>query len=306
MANGQHIIWLSEGVETWNARRQRDEFQPDYEGLTLERLVRQVTTETSFDGRFGIKFESERIGLSGYDLRYANFMMATLAAADFSHAILDRAIFYGANLPNTNFTWASLDSADLNRTNLVDADFSRANLDGAQLHNANLIRANLEGANLPGVQLNGANLDNAILRDANLDDAILIEAKLDGAILEGASLFRADCRNASFIRTSVRTIFRKNKLSPTDLSKTNLTQDQLESMLGDAGTIIPNGLIRPDHWGDVDAIGSTVAEATTASPSPVPYTPPVEFTTRQMQNHPQHTPRRPEVSKFWRQPGSMT
>ncbi len=32
MANQQHIEWLLEGVEAWNARREREESVPDFEG----------------------------------------------------------------------------------------------------------------------------------------------------------------------------------------------------------------------------------------------------------------------------------
>jgi hypothetical protein len=32
MANQQHIEWLLEGVEAWNARREREDFVPDFDG----------------------------------------------------------------------------------------------------------------------------------------------------------------------------------------------------------------------------------------------------------------------------------
>jgi uncharacterized protein YjbI with pentapeptide repeats len=35
MANEQHLAWLKEGVEAWNARRARDDFIPDLSEANL-------------------------------------------------------------------------------------------------------------------------------------------------------------------------------------------------------------------------------------------------------------------------------
>ncbi len=85
---------------------------------------------------------------------------------------------------------------------------------------ADLIGADLRGADLSGANLRGAYLIGADLRGADLRGADLIGADLRGADLRGADLSEA--------------IF--------------LTQSQLASANGDAGTRVPPALFRPGHW----------------------------------------------------------
>ena len=35
MANPQHLEWLREGIEAWNKRREREDFQPDFAGADI-------------------------------------------------------------------------------------------------------------------------------------------------------------------------------------------------------------------------------------------------------------------------------
>ena len=44
MANAEHVAWLLKGVERWNARRERMDFVPDFEG---EDLYASFQRETS-------------------------------------------------------------------------------------------------------------------------------------------------------------------------------------------------------------------------------------------------------------------
>ncbi|WP_165828019.1 hypothetical protein [Rhodovulum sp. BSW8] len=41
MGNPEHLKWLLEGVEAWNARRQRDDFMPDLSGMDIRGGVRE-------------------------------------------------------------------------------------------------------------------------------------------------------------------------------------------------------------------------------------------------------------------------
>ncbi len=91
MANEQHISWLQEGVEAWNARRARSEFPPDIANADLS-----------------------GIALPDADLANANLMGANLM---------------GANLMGANLMGADLAGADLADANLIDATFTNATLD---------------------------------------------------------------------------------------------------------------------------------------------------------------------------------
>lgn len=187
MANQQHIAWLLEGVGSWNARREEDDFRPDFEG-------------------------------------------ADLGEAD-------------------------LRGADLREANLEGADLTGANLRGADLWEANLREADLEGADLRVANVGGANLRGADLRGANLEGADIWEADLRSTDLREANVGGADLKRSN-VRTQVYSGTGTNDGSVpkySDLSTTvSLTQKQLDTMDGDSGTILPEGLQRPAHWPELE------------------------------------------------------
>jgi hypothetical protein len=63
-------------------------------------------------------------------------------------------------------------------------------------------------------------------------------------------------------------------------------------MLGDSGTLIPEGLVRPVDWPEFGVTPPKNEEV--EAPSPVRFTPPAEFITRQWQLDVQHIPERPQ------------
>jgi uncharacterized protein YjbI with pentapeptide repeats len=86
-----------------------------------------------------------------------------------------------------------------------------------------------------GADLIGARLKGADLRKADLRGAYLIAADLTGADLRGADLIGADLRDAD--------------LSDADLTGAFfLTQPQIDSARGSAGTKLPGSVTRPGHW----------------------------------------------------------
>jgi hypothetical protein len=89
----------------------------------------------------------------------------------------------------------------------------------------------------------GAPLERAYLMGAHLEEAILEGAHLGGAVLGGAHLEGADLRAAH--------------LEGADLSDaTGLSEAQLRDALGDASTMLPEGLARPTHWPGLAASAS--------------------------------------------------
>jgi uncharacterized protein YjbI with pentapeptide repeats len=88
-------------------------------------------------------------------------------------------------------------------------------LAGENLSYLDLADAMLWNANLKGTNLRGANLDNAFLQSSDLTAATLTEASLKGA----------------------------------DLSNSfGLTQNQIESALGDKSTILPLDIVKRESW----------------------------------------------------------
>ena len=156
-----------------------------------------------------------RISLAGADLRELNLRGADLIDADFS----------GADLRGAHLSGAYLEGAHLNFADLLDAD-----LRGSYLIDAHLTLANLHGADLRGAFLSGAYLSLADLRGADLRGAKLISANLIGVNLNDANLSGADLRGAHL--TGI----------------TQLTQEQLNSALGDFLTQLPKDLKMPSSW----------------------------------------------------------
>jgi hypothetical protein len=101
--------------------------------------------------------------------------------------------------------------------------------------------ARLRRASLRFATLTGANLEMADLSEADLSDARLESANLSGADLTGAILDRADFTGAKFGGV--------NLASASLLGARNLTQAQIDEALGDALTVLPPHLVRPEGWG---------------------------------------------------------
>ena len=131
MANPEHIAWLLEGVESWNARRNKEEFTPDFEQTDFHSVFRDAG-----------KLDSNR----KVPLDRANFILARLTNAKFRLTSLTDSKFPFANLTNASFTHADL----------TDARFLGANLTGAKFMLTNLTRADLGDAILAGTAIYGS------------------------------------------------------------------------------------------------------------------------------------------------------
>ena len=204
MARANHLEQLLQGVDVWNAWRQKEpSLNPDLSGANLA----------------GANLGSAN--LSRTDLTAAKLMEANLAGANLSGTNLGAANLSGANLSavTTSFGAADLQGAnlrgtDLSAANLHGAQLSGANLGGAQLAGANLMTAQLMRADLNAADLSGADLSGADLVEANLGKANLIEANLSGVTLN-----RANLREAMLTWANLSA----SRLMGSDLSKANLT-----------------------------------------------------------------------------------
>ena len=174
MANSEHIKWLLEGVESWNARRKQQDFDPDFEGANIYQEF-QNSGKINKDGHIPLvrinlrraNFHESHLSTSfstgSADLRHANLWSANLQDAQLTNSRLDGAILVGANLDGANLLGASLcgakmASSRLHRTELFQADFTNAELELAYLKNANLSYATLVGTDITTATLAGANL----------------------------------------------------------------------------------------------------------------------------------------------------
>jgi Pentapeptide repeats (8 copies) len=129
---------------------------------------------------------------------------------------------------------------ELHGTDLHDGD-----LEGVHLKNAYLMRTHLERANLMGANLKRAILALAHLEKAQLEGAHLEEAVMGGAYLTGAWLTHAHLEKANLGLANLDGAH----LEGADLTGSyNLTQQQVNSAIGDATTKLPSGLVMPESW----------------------------------------------------------
>ena len=174
MANPEHIKWLLEGVERWNARREQQDFDPDFAGANIYEEFQRV----------GKLDDDGYIPLTGFNLRGANFRESCLCTPGQS---------VGADLRHANLWWANLQGAQLTNSKLDDAVLCGTRFDNANLHGACLRRTKMGSTGFPETDLSQADLtdvqfENAYLRNANLSCATLVGTDLTAATLTGADL----------------------------------------------------------------------------------------------------------------------
>ena len=215
MANQKHVKWLREGVETWNKKREEEDFIPDLSGANLR------SADLS-----GAKLRDADLSgakLCDASLIDTHLVHAKLRDADLSGAKLCDADLRGADLHGAGLINAKLNSADLIDANLRDADLRSADLHDANLRDADLRDADLFGSNLSGANLSGSNLSDATISNTDLSDADFSFTNLSGANLLNANLSGADLRQAD--------------LSGANLSYSESWKAELYSPSTDNGTI---------------------------------------------------------------------
>ncbi|WP_153769219.1 toll/interleukin-1 receptor domain-containing protein [Labrenzia sp. CE80] len=224
MASWRHLRWLKQGVVAWNERRNKSLFLPDLQQADLQEAnLKKADLKKAQLQRAKL----QRAKLQRADLRRADLQGAKLWGADLREADLQ-----GANLKRAELKEVDMKQADLKRADLKEVDLKGARLKGAKLQWAELQEADLQEADLQGADLQGANLWGADLR----------EADLKGAKLLNANLWRADIRSLQSARSTEKT----GRVDFT--SAHNLMQSQINSMRGDTGVLLPDGLIHPEHW----------------------------------------------------------
>ena len=180
MADSQHITWLLEGVDSWNKRREEQEFTPDLSGTNIYEEFRRA-------GRLNT---DRYIPLGKINLNLANLrdscLSTSLHGADLTCASLFAAKFQNAHLRNSRLSGA----------NIVGARFDNANLRQAKLCNVKAVSTSFRGtrlsrADLTGAQMNKALFGGATLSCATLKDTDLIQADLTGADLSWSRPWQA-------------------------------------------------------------------------------------------------------------------
>ena len=135
MANPEHVKWLLEGAETWNARywEQRKNnlgFKPDFSETDLWDVFRN-------SGRLD---DNTGPDLSDFTLQYANFQNARIGSATLNGSNLHRADFRSASIYDSKMINTDLYGADFRGARIWLTDFTGAKLRDAKLKRRNICR----------------------------------------------------------------------------------------------------------------------------------------------------------------------
>ena len=183
MANPEHVKWLLEGVDSWNQRRDREDFKPDLSDVDIYEEF-QKARKLAADGS---------IQLSQIILNDANLSGSCFEAnSDIIGANLTGANFSFANLQRVNLTNARLEGADFCSAVLDEATLHKANLCGAEMHFTQCNRTEFYQANLTNTNFDHAVLENALFISAILVNTDFSSAKLTGVNLEWSRLWKAN------------------------------------------------------------------------------------------------------------------
>lgn len=259
MANQEHLDYLGQGIEAWNAWREANPaVQPDLSKADLSgedlssanlsqadlsetNLTRAICTAANCTGAvfrqaqllntFFDEADLSEADLSGADCRMAIFNEAQLNQAQLDGADLTMALFVEAKLQKAQFGQttqtklinANFSEADLSKADLSEADCTMAIFAGAKLKSARLSQADCTMANFSFANLNGAQLQNTILIAGNLMGAKLKKAQLNGAQLNTAILNEADLSGADCTGADLSMVnFHQANLTGTILIDTDL------------------------------------------------------------------------------------
>ena len=155
--------WLREGLDSWNRRREEQDFLPYFNGADFKKELQGAEKypprEETLDSDFLKRLRSPRVpSLEGIDLNRASFRQASLnllglKKANLENARLQKAWLIGVDLRDANLSGADLSGADLSFANLTgarlaDANLTDANLTGAKIAYADFTYATLAGANI--------------------------------------------------------------------------------------------------------------------------------------------------------------
>ena len=154
--------WLCEGPDSWNRRREKEDFFPYFNGADLKKELQ------------GAPYPPQEETLDSDILKH---LMGPMGPS-----------LEGIDLNRASFRQASLDLLGLKKANLEYAQLQKAWLIGADLRDANLSRADLSGADLSLANLTGARLADANLTDADLTGAKIADADFTYATLAGANI----------------------------------------------------------------------------------------------------------------------
>ncbi len=203
MANAEHLNWLLEGVDSWNARRRREPFDPE---LDAEDVSRRLGVQEREDIReIGARIRGINLSganLNGSTLRDTDLSSSHLSLAKFNRANLVGSCFDGSVVARTEFRSARLISASLANARIFHSDFTAAILAGANVKGTQFWECNLQRTHLYSADMTDTDFIRSKPWEANLfwtpRQEILAPAELDVERIDGLDDLLGLCRQIRF------------------------------------------------------------------------------------------------------------
>ncbi len=184
------------------------------------------------------------------DLRNSNLRLANAVDMNFNNAIFDGSKLEGASFAHTELNGASLRHACFENADFIGAKLNRAKLSHSHVEGADFSFSEMHKAQFGFSRLEVSKFIGAKLNEAALSSARMEGADLTGANLEGANANRTDFRYCNWQNTKVGF-----EADGSDFrGAQNLKQSQLNRMIGNPHTLLPEGLVDqknpsiPDRW----------------------------------------------------------
>jgi uncharacterized protein YjbI with pentapeptide repeats len=181
-------------------------------------------------------------------LAEAHMMRADFRGVQLEGAVLFNAHMEGADLRNVHMERANLGGARMDGANLYEARMEGAGIGFAHMKGSDLRKAHMEeailwmahmdGADLREVRMEAAMLREAHMEEANLGGARMAVAILIGARMAGANLIGADLRFVNWAGAHLRLPAHFADFRGAQ----DLTQAQLDNLIGNEETLLPDGL----------------------------------------------------------------
>jgi uncharacterized protein YjbI with pentapeptide repeats len=171
---------------------------------------------------------------------FAHFERSCLAFAKFRHVSVKRASFSGVRAESVQMDHAELTDSRIFSSSWEGGTFRNVKahnltawstrMDQASFYDSALTKsefrsAEFNGANFVRTELTGVGMEHAELTGANFSGSSLETLDVSGAAIHAANLSGAQCS-----------------------SVIGLTQESVDSSIGDAKTALPEGLSRPASW----------------------------------------------------------
>lgn len=162
---------------------------------------------------------------------------------EWNRFVLSQPLEFAANLTRLDLTDTSPIGISFSGANFSFSDLRQSKFNGSDLKFATFVGAELASASFAQSYRGGGEFGQTDLRNVDLRGANLTDSDFSNALVDGANV------------SSIRPIGGASGMLRTVLSQSKgLTQSQLNSMIGDSGTRIPDHLKRPAQWPEIDLL----------------------------------------------------